>query len=119
MLANLPTYPAQWFVTRYVDKAVKNVEFVPTMRLGMGIVLFPLWWFLLSIVAGLIAPAGWGWLTAGVVWFWGQAGSRFLAWSITQKHDRADALDGKVFWHDSRLAKVRDAWTAYLKAVNN
>ena len=31
MLANLPTYPAQWFVTRYVDKAVKNVEFVPTM----------------------------------------------------------------------------------------
>lgn len=119
MLANLPTYPAQWFVTRYVDKTIKNREFVPTMRLGLGIVLFPVWWFLLSIVAGLIAPTGWGWLTAGLLWFWGQAGSRFFAWSTTQKHDRADALDGQAFWHDSGMAKIRDAWKAYLKAVNN
>ena len=119
MLANLPTYPAQWFVTRYVDKTIKNREFVPTVRLGLGIVLFPLWWFLLSIVAGLIAPAGWGWLTAGLVWFWGQAGSRFLAWSTTQQHDRADASDGRAFWHDAGLTKVRDAWKAYLEAVNN
>lgn len=119
MLANLPTYPAQWFVTRYVDKTIKNREFVPTVRLGLGIVLFPLWWFLLSIVAGLIAPAGWGWLTAGLVWFWGQAGSRLLAWSTTQRHDRADASDGRAFWHDAGLTKVRDAWKAYLEAVNN
>ncbi len=119
LLANLPTYPVQWFVTRYVDKRIKNREFVPTMRLGLGIVLFPLWWFLLSIVAGLIAPAGWGWLTAGLVWFWGQAGSRLLAWSTTQRHDRADASDGRAFWHDAGLTKVRDAWKAYLEAVNN
>ncbi|MAA97026.1 MAG: hypothetical protein CMN86_01915 [Stappia sp.] len=119
MLANLPTYPAQWFVTRYVDKTIKNREFVPTVRLGLGIVLFPVWWFLLSIVAGLIAPAEWGWLTAGLVWFWGQAGSRLLAWSTTQQHDRADTSDGRAFWHDAGLAKVRDAWKAYLEAVNN
>lgn len=119
MLANLPSYPAQWFVIRFVEKTIKNRDFVPTMRLGISILLFPLWWFLLSIVAGLIAPAGWGWLTAGLVWFWGQAGSRFFAWSTTQQHDRADASDGHTFWHDSQLAKVRDAWQAYLEAVNN
>ena len=119
MLANLPTYPVQWFVTRYVNKTIKNREFVPTVRLGLGIVLFPVWWFLLSIVAGLIAPAGWGWLTAGLVWFWGQAGSRLLAWSTTQQHDRVDTSDGRAFWHDAGLAKVRDAWKAYLEAVNN
>ena len=37
MLASLPTYPAQWFVTRYVDNTIKNREFVPTVRLGLGI----------------------------------------------------------------------------------
>ena len=102
-----------------MNKTIKNVEFVPTMRLGMGVLLFPVWWFLLSIVAGLIAPSGWEWLTAGLVWFWGHAGSRFLAWSTTQQHDRVDAYDGHTFWHESGLEKVRDAWTAYLEAVNN
>ena len=46
MLANLPTYPAQWFVKRLVQRTIKKAEFVPTVRLGLGIVLFPVWWFL-------------------------------------------------------------------------
>ena len=30
---------------RYVERPIKNREFVPTVRLGLGIVLFPVWWF--------------------------------------------------------------------------
>lgn len=119
MLANLPSYPAQMFVTRYVNKTIKKVEFVPTMRLGFGILLFPLSWLLWSVLAGLLAPGGWGWLTAGAVWLWGQAGSRLFAWTTSQIHDRHDALEGQSFWHDPKRSKLRDTWTAYLSLVNN
>ena len=47
---------------------------------------------------------------AGVVL--GQAVA-LLAWSTTQQHDRVDTSDGRAFWHDAGLAKVRDAWKAY------
>lgn len=119
MLANLPSYPAQMLVNYCVKKTTKNAEFVPTMRLGFGVVIFPLSWLVFSLLAGLFAPLGSGWLTAGFVWLWGVAGSRFFAWSTTQEHDRRDASDGRSLWHDDSNGALRQAWTVYLESVNN
>ena len=41
VLANLPTWPAQTLVKRLVQRTVKKAEFVPTMRLGYGILALP------------------------------------------------------------------------------
>ena len=119
MLANLPSYPAQMLVNYCVKKTTKNAEFVPTMRLGFGVVIFPLSWLVFSLLAGLFAPLGSGWLTAGFVWLWGVAGSRFFAWSTTQEHDLRDASDGRSLWHDDSNGALRQAWTVYLESVNN
>lgn len=119
VLANLPTWPAQTLVKRLVQRTVKKTEFVPTMRLGYGILALPCSWLMFSAVAGLMAPTGCGWACAGAMWLWGQAGSRLHDWSVTQLHDHRDAVEGHSFWHEPSHAKLREAWTEYLKAVNN
>jgi hypothetical protein len=119
VLANLPTWPAQTLVKRLVQRTVKKAEFVPTMRLGYGILALPCSWLMFSAVAGLMAPTGCGWACAGAMWLWGQAGSRLHDWSATQLHDHRDAVEGHSFWHEHSHAKLREAWMEYLKAVNN
>ena len=118
-LANLPSLPMETFVRRFVDKTIRKAEFIPTMRLGYGIILFPLNWIVLATLAGWLAPEGWGWMAAGAMWVWGEGGSRWHAWAESHMHDRRDAIDGHTFWHGSSHEAVRKAWAHYLEVVNN
>jgi 1-acyl-sn-glycerol-3-phosphate acyltransferase len=117
-LANVPTWPTELLIRRFVAKTVRKAEFVSTMRIGYGILLFPLTWFLTSLLAGGLAPDGSGWLAAGAMWVWGQGGSRFYAWAQSEKHGRADAKEGESFWHDNGRVNQRKAWQRYLEAVH-
>lgn len=107
------------FVRRFVDKTIRKAEFIPTMRLGYGIILFPLNWIVLATLAGWLSPEGWGWMAAGAMWVWGEGGSRWHAWAESHMHDRRDAIDGHAFWHGSSHEAVRKAWAHYLEVVNN
>ena len=117
-VANLPSLPTQLFIDRFVSKTVKKVEFVSTMRLGFGILLFPLTWLVWSAVAGLLAPDGLGWAAAGLVWVWGQGGSRTYAWSQSEAHARRDQTEGARFWGDAHFSDVREAWKGYLALLD-
>ena len=117
-LANVPTWPTELFIRRFVAKTVRKAEFVSTMRVGYGILLFPLTWVLTSLLAGLLAPDGSGWLAAAAMWVWGQGGSRIFAWSQSEQHARTDAVEGHSFWHDAQRAEERAAWERYLEAVH-
>ena len=118
-LANVPTWPTELVIRRFVAKTVRKAEFVSTMRIGYGILLFPLTWLLASLLAGLLAPEGSGWLAAGAMWVWGQGGSRFYAWSQSEQHARTDAAEGHSFWHDASRDNERKAWLEYLNAVHS
>ena len=48
LLANLPSWPATAFITSHVNRSVKKLEFVATMRFGYGILLIPLTWLIWS-----------------------------------------------------------------------
>jgi len=117
-VANLPSWPMQLFIERFVSKTVRKAEFVSTMRLGYGILLFPLTWLLWSGIAAATAPAGLGWAAAGLMWVWGQGGSRIYAWSQSEGHARRDQTDGEQFWSDAGLNEVRKAWEKYLTLLD-
>ena len=117
-LANLPSWPATRFITSFVDRSVKKLEFVATMRFGYGILLLPLTWLIWASLAALAAPQGWGWLAAAAMWLWGQGGSRLHTWAQSKLHDLQDRHDGEVFWNSQDLAPVRQAWGHYLRALN-
>lgn len=118
MLANVPSWPTEQLIRRHVAKTVRKPEFVSTMRVGFGILLLPVTWLSVSALAASLAPDGQGWLWAGVAWVWGQAGSRFHAWTESEKHTRVDALEGRSFWKDSNRKEEREAWKRYLNAVH-
>lgn len=118
-VAHAPTLPTEFFIRRHVAKTVKKPEFVSTMRLGIGILLFPLTWLLESILAGAVSPTGTGWFAAGAMWVWGQGGSRFAAWVESERHIQRDAAEGESFWHAPERSEEREAWTNYLSAIRD
>ena len=116
-LANLPSWLTSHFLVRYVNKTVKKLEFVATMRFGYGILIFPLTWLIWAALAGGLAPDGWGWIAASGMWVWGQCGSRIHTWAQSKLHDLQDRRDGQHFWHDKDHEELRTAWQDYLNAV--
>ena len=119
LLLNLPSLPTEILIKRVVSKTVKQREFVSTMTLGYGMILFPLTWFIESIIAGLVAPPGLGWIAAGCMWVWGQVGSRIRAWIVSKQHESRDAVDGTTFWNETAMEEVRNAWKYYLEVVHS
>ena len=119
MLANLPSWPAATFITSHVNRSVKKLEFVATMRFGYGILLMPLTWLIWAGLAALAAPDGWGWLSAAVMWIWGQGGSRLHAWAQSKLHDLRDRRDGEAFWTGKTFEPVKAAWQHYLRLLQD
>ena len=116
-LANAPSYPLQWLIQWWVGRTVKKAEFVSTMRLGYGMLLFPLYWMLLALLAGSLAPVGFGWPMAAVIWVWGHGGSHVYAWSTSLVHMVRDRNDGLAFWNASQFEETRKAWTKYVQLL--
>jgi len=119
LLLNLPSLPTELLIQRVVSKTVKQLEFVSTMTLGYGMILFPLTWLIESIIAGLVAPPGLGWIAAGCMWVWGQVGSRIRAWIVSKQHESQDAVNGTTFWNDPKMEGLRNAWKHYLDVVHS
>ena len=117
MLANLPSWPTATLISAHVQRSVKKLEFVATMRFGYGILLMPLTWLIWSGLAALAAPEGWGWLSASAMWVWGQGGSRMHAWAQSKLHNLRDRRDGEDFWKDQHGIHVRKAWQQYLDVL--
>ena len=117
MLANLPSWPTAMLISVHVQRSVKKLEFVATMRFGYGILLMPLTWLIWSGLAALAAPEGWGWLAASAMWVWGQGGSRMHAWAQSKLHNLQDRRDGEDFWKDQHGIHVRKAWQQYLDVL--
>ena len=117
MLANLPSWPTAMLISAHVQRSVKKLEFVATMRFGYGILLMPLTWLIWSGLAALAAPEGWGWLSASAMWVWGQGGSRMHAWAQSKLHNLRDRRDGEDFWKDQHGIHVRKAWQQYLDVL--
>lgn len=117
MLANLPSWPTATLISAHVQRSVKKLEFVATMRFGYGILLMPLTWLIWSGLAALAAPEGWGWLAASAMWIWGQGGSRMHAWAQSKLHNLQDRRDGENFWKDQHGIHVRKAWQHYLDVL--
>lgn len=117
MLANLPSWPTATLISAHVQRSVKKLEFVATMRFGYGILLMPLTWLIWSGLAALAAPEGWGWLAASAMWIWGQGGSRMHAWAQSKLHNLQDRRDGENFWKDQHVVHVRKAWQHYLDVL--
>jgi len=117
MFANLPSWPATTFITSHVNRSVKKLEFVATMRFGYGILLIPLTWLIWSGLAAMAAPEGWGWLAAAAMWVWGQGGSQLHTWAQTKLHDLHDRRDGEAFWNGKKFATVKKAWQHYLDVL--
>ena len=109
-LANLPSMPGTALIRWWVGRTVKKQEFVSTMSVGYGMFLIPLTWMLWACIGAAMAPQGMGWVTAALLWAWGQAGSKFHDWVVAERHHHQDAVDGKAFWTQPQHRGAREAW---------
>ena len=115
MLANLPSWPAATFITSHVNRSVKKLEFVATMRFGYGILLMPLTWLIWAGLAALVAPDGWGWLAAAAMWVVGARRFSVAHLGPNQTSRPADRRDGEVFWNREEICSCQGkAWQHYL-----
>ena len=123
-IANAPTFMQQLYLNYRGDK-VKAIEFRSTLKIGAGMVVYPLSWTLTAVVLGGIASRNglsfFGWSPFFEVFFayWAFAtfGNSFYGWLQGHLHDHKDAIDGERFWNDQKSAALREAWMNYIAVV--
>ena len=120
-MANLPTIAQEIFLDKKGDK-IKKVEFRSTVKIGAGMVVYPLTWTLMAIATGFILSsqniAPW-WMGFLGMWSWATFGNKFSAWLKGHIHDHRDAVEGGKFWSDKKMTNLREAWVEYIAAIKS
>lgn len=85
--------PLALWIANFVKRKVKDPHFTSSITIAMGMLLFPIWWSVLSLILGYLFPFDWSFL----VWFICSAASAI----ITLRYK-------EWLWKELRYRKIKD-----------
>ncbi len=119
LLGGIPSLPLAWFIQKECEKRIKDPAFMSTFKMTSGMFLFPLFWWLQSVVAAVIAGAandGWSW-TAFFGWYaFNLAGSRIAGYWYGLFLDWKGMRQAQKVWSNP---EARTVWTHYVQAIRH
>ncbi len=115
LIGGLPSLPLAWWIGFEANKRVKNICFVSTFKVSVGMFLFPLFWILQSIAAGFLigndlwsGSAFFGWYAFNII------GSRISGFWYGHFLDWKGAQQARRVWNQPEHAKT---WKHYIDTV--
>lgn len=123
-IANAPTFIQQFFLNFKGDQ-MKAIEFRSTLKIGVGMFVYPITWTIMAAVLGGIAKNngfsffGWSPFFEIFIGFWAFStfGNKFYGWLLGHVHDYNDAMEGEWFWNDPKSKALREAWINYIAVI--
>ena len=106
-VANIPT-SLQQFLINWRGDNINAIEFRSTIKVGVGMFVYPISWTLIAIVAGVFTQPFWVGFVG--IWTWATFGNKFYGWLKGHLYDHKDAIEGLRFWEEAGNEKLRTAW---------
>ena len=113
-VANIPT-SLQQFLINWRGDNINAIEFRSTIKVGVGMFVYPISWTLIAILAGVFTQPFWVGFVG--IWTWATFGNKFYGWLQGHLYDHKDAIEGLRFWEDAGNEKLRTAWVHYIETI--
>jgi 1-acyl-sn-glycerol-3-phosphate acyltransferase len=118
IVAGLALWPVLPVLKAQADKRVKDICFKSTFKTTVGMVVLPVFWLVLSVVAALVVGAqtdGWSWTAFGALYAFNVLGTRLAGSWYGLMRDEMGALAAKRFWAEGG-EQVR-VWSEYVNTI--